>query len=97
MGRAVEAQCEAEPGTVVPIIDRERCEGKSDCVQVCPYEVFELRELTASQKSGLSLLGRLKAWAHGNEQAFVLRPDECHACGLCVKACPEQAISLRKR
>ncbi len=97
MGSQVEAQCQDEAGAIVPIIDRNRCEGKSDCVQVCPFEVFELRELSASQKGAMSLMGRVKAWAHGNEQAFVVRPDECHACGLCVKACPEKAISLRKR
>ena len=30
-------------------------------------------------------------------QALVKAPDDCHACGLCVEACPEDAITLRAR
>jgi 4Fe-4S ferredoxin len=44
--------------------------------------------------ASLPLLGRLKAWAHGNRQAFVVRSGDCHACGLCITACPEQALQL---
>jgi NAD-dependent dihydropyrimidine dehydrogenase PreA subunit len=40
------------------------------------------------------LLGRLKALAHGGKQAFAVSAEACHACGLCVKACPENAIRL---
>ncbi len=79
---------------MVPVIDRNRCEGKEDCVRVCPYGVFEMRSLSAGDKATLSWVGRLKAWAHGNRQAFVLNPDACHACQLCVEACPETAIRL---
>ncbi|HEY4184287.1 MAG TPA: ferredoxin family protein [Polyangia bacterium] len=25
-----------------PVVDRARCEGKRDCVEVCPYGVFEV-------------------------------------------------------
>ncbi|HEX7929245.1 MAG TPA: ferredoxin family protein [bacterium] len=80
---------------VVPMIDRNRCEGKSDCVRVCPYHVFELGKLTPEQRSELSFLGKLKAWAHGNTQALVMNPDACRNCGLCVTSCPERAITLK--
>ncbi|MCW5621804.1 MAG: ferredoxin family protein [Burkholderiales bacterium] len=80
---------------MIPVIDRNRCEAKAACVEVCPYDVFEIRTLSSPQRAQLSLRGRLKAWAHGNRQAFVVRAEDCHACGLCVKACPEQAIQLR--
>ena len=43
----------------------------------------------------LGLLARFKVFVHGGKQAFVTRPADCHACGECVKACPEQAIQLR--
>ena len=34
-------KCRAEPGRFLPVIDRGRCEGKRDCVEVCPHRVFE--------------------------------------------------------
>jgi NAD-dependent dihydropyrimidine dehydrogenase PreA subunit len=84
-----------EPGKLLPRIDRSRCEGKEDCVRVCPYHVFEVRPIDASDRAGLGPLARLKLWVHGGRQAYLTAPDDCHACGLCVKACPEHAITLR--
>ena len=86
--------CRGEPGKVAPVVDRNRCEAKAGCVRVCPYGVFEIRLLSEADRRSLSLLGRLKAWAHGNRQAFVARPEACHACRLCIEACPEEALSL---
>ncbi len=86
---------EAKP-RVIPVINRNKCEGKEDCVRVCPHGVFALATLTDADKAGMSLLGRLKARVHGNRQAFVVNPDVCHACGVCVTACPEKAIRLVK-
>ncbi|WP_322751665.1 MULTISPECIES: ferredoxin family protein [unclassified Frankia] len=83
-------------GVALPIIDRNRCEGKEDCVVVCPYDVFEVRKLTEQEREGMSLLGSLKYLAHGRRQAVVAKPMDCHACGLCVQACPEKAITLRR-
>jgi NAD-dependent dihydropyrimidine dehydrogenase PreA subunit len=80
---------------VVPIVDRERCEGKEDCVAVCPYGVFTVRKLGADEREALGLFTRFKVFVHGGKQAFVARPNDCHACGRCVEACPERAIQLR--
>ncbi len=88
------AECRSERGRVAPAIDRNKCEGKADCLRVCPYGVFALGVLPAEQRGALSLLGRLKGWAHGYEQAFVVKPADCHACKLCIDACPEDAIQL---
>ena len=63
-------------------------------MRVCPYDVFEIRVLDPAERASLSLLGRLKAWAHGNRQAFVVRPGDCHACQKCIDACPENALGL---
>jgi NAD-dependent dihydropyrimidine dehydrogenase PreA subunit len=63
-------------------------------VRVCPYNVFELRALAPEDKKGMSLRGRIKARVHGGRQAFVARPQDCHACAKCVAACPEGAIGL---
>ena len=89
--------CSDISGRVAPVVDRNRCEGKADCVAVCPYNVFEIGTLSKSDRSGLTVLGKLKAWAHGNRQAFVIHPEACHACKLCVDICPENALTLRPR
>lgn len=86
--------CAPEAGRVAPLIDRSRCEAKADCIQVCPYHVFELRRLTDGERAELSWLSRAKLFVHGGKQAFAVRAADCHACGLCVKACPEKAIRL---
>ena len=86
--------CKGEPGRVAPVVDRNRCEGKEDCVRVCPYDVFEMRKLAPEDRAGMSFLGKLKAFAHGNRQAYVVRAADCHACQLCIAACPEEALRL---
>jgi NAD-dependent dihydropyrimidine dehydrogenase PreA subunit len=88
--------CDEAAGRVAPAVDPRRCENKGPCVAACPYDVFEIRKLTPAERGALPLLTRVKVWAHGGKQAFVVRPDACHACGLCVPACPEKAITLGK-
>jgi NAD-dependent dihydropyrimidine dehydrogenase PreA subunit len=89
--------CRAEPGQWRPTVDRGRCEGKHDCVDVCPYDVFEVRRIDDDDFARLSLLGRLKSRAHGRKTAYTPLADQCRACGLCVVACPEKAITLGRR
>lgn len=89
-------ECRAEAGTYRPVVDRSRCEGKRDCVDVCPHSVFEVRRIDDEDFRNLSLLGRLKSMAHGRQSAYTPAADRCRACGLCVVACPEHAITLVK-
>lgn len=88
--------CSQTAGTVVPVIDRNRCEGKAACVAVCPTRVFVVGVLAKDARGGLSLRGRLKGFAHGWKQALIADPDACEACGRCVAACPEKAITLAR-
>ncbi len=90
-------QCRAKPNTYEPVIDRSRCEGKSDCVAVCPYGVFEVRRIADDDFRALSFLGQLKSRVHGRLSAYTPRADACQACGLCVAACPEHAVMLVAR
>ena len=88
------ADCKQQPGVLIPVIDRNRCEGKGECARVCPESVFAIDTLPAEMRSGLSLKGRIKGFAHRWQHALLVNPNACKACGLCVVACPESAISL---
>jgi len=87
-------KCLAPPGRWVPVIDRSKCEGKKECVEVCPYSVFELGSLTEDEFYSMKLMGQLKAIRHGRKTARTPLAEACRACGLCVVVCPEDAISL---
>ena len=77
-----------------PVVDLNRCEGKGVCVEVCPYKVFEVRIIDTADAGPLTLAGKLRRLLHGGRQAVAVRAQDCHACGLCVKECPEGAIRL---
>lgn len=88
------SHCDKQAGRLRPVIDRNRCEAKADCVTVCPYHVFEVGPVPVAERRALSVPGRIKLLVHGGKQAFAPRADACRACGLCVSVCPEQAITL---
>ena len=91
----MDVHCGTQPrGRFMPHIDRNRCEGKGECLAVCPFNVFSLGQLPPEDRKALSLFGKLRGMAHGWEQAFTPNADACEACGHCVRACPERAITL---
>lgn len=65
-----------------------------DCVEVCPYGVFEVTRIKDEDFQALSWLSKLKVAAHGMKAAYTPNIEQCVACGLCVVACPEKAINL---
>jgi NAD-dependent dihydropyrimidine dehydrogenase PreA subunit len=88
--------CKAEPGTFAPVVDRAKCEGKAQCVEVCPVGVFEVRRIEDTEFAKLSMFGKLKSIAHGRKTAYTPQAPACEACGRCVEACPEKAIKLAR-
>src|ERR1700739_2462378 len=64
MKQATNIECKQEAGVFAPVIDRTRCEGKEDCVQVCPYDVFEMRKLSREDKDALPFAARMKPREH---------------------------------
>lgn len=90
------AQCEDSTGPWRVLIDRNRCEGKEDCVKVCPEGVFAIRKLTDAEFDThvKGFLPRLKVRAHGKRQAFADFEADCRHCMRCVSACPEKAITV---
>lgn len=87
-------ECKGLPGKVAPLVDFNKCEAQADCERVCPYDVFEIRPIDDSDRAKLSLRGKIKTWAHGPNKAYTPNADNCHACKLCLDACPENAITL---
>lgn len=80
-----------------PVVELARCEGKADCVVVCPYDVFEIGRVPEEAYRALPWTARLRLWAHGKKTALTPNLDACRACGLCVAGCPERAITLVPR
>lgn len=94
MIRDAASACKQPPGVIAPHVNFARCEGKADCAVVCPEDVFEIRRIDATDYQKLRPLQRLKLRVHGMKVAYVPHADACRACGLCVSACPEHAITL---
>jgi len=89
-------ECRAVPGEFAPVIDRAKCEGKADCVRVCPYDVFVVRRIDDADFAKLGPFAKLKSIAHRRQTAYTPQASACQACGKCVSACPEKAIKLAR-
>ncbi|MFM0191501.1 4Fe-4S dicluster domain-containing protein [Paraburkholderia strydomiana] len=90
------ADCKQKPGVIAPVVDLKRCEGKGDCLDVCPENVFEIRRIDEGDYLSLGLMHRFKLRVHGMKVAYTPNADACRSCGLCVSACPERAIKLAR-
>ena len=96
MKAARKTECKQEPGVIVPVVKLTACEGKGDCLRVCPENVFEVRRIDDADFREFGALQKFKLFVHGMKVAYTPNADACRACGLCVEACPEHAITLAR-
>ncbi|MFM0731780.1 ferredoxin family protein [Paraburkholderia sediminicola] len=96
MSNAPTSTCKQDAGVIAPIVNFKRCEGKGDCAVVCPEHVFEIRRIDTPDYQQLGALQKFKLRVHGMNVAYTPNADACRACGLCVTACPERAITLAR-
>lgn len=87
-------RCDAPAGWWTPVVDRNRCEAERDCVDVCPNDVFEVRRIEPDDFAALARRTQLKVIVHRRLTAYTPNAAACRACGLCVVACPQDAITL---
>jgi NAD-dependent dihydropyrimidine dehydrogenase PreA subunit len=88
--------CRTAAGQFAPVVNRAKCEGKADCVEVCPFHVFEVRRMDDADFARLGMLAKLKSVAHGRKTAYTPLASACESCGKCIEACPEKAIKLAR-
>lgn len=96
MNEKGDKECRQRPGVIRPVVDPARCEGKADCVRVCPVDVFEIVRIPDETFSHLPIFAKFKVFVHGMKTAAMPNVDACEGCGLCVAACPEKAIRLER-
>jgi len=66
--RAIE--CNQTAGVIKPMVDFNRCEGKGECVRVCPENVFAMARIENADYRKLGLASRFKLRVHGMQVAY---------------------------
>lgn len=69
------SKCDETSGKLVPIINLSNCGDKEDCIPACPYDVLEIRTITAEDRLTLNFKGKLKTFFKP-KKAYV-KPQIC--------------------
>ena len=81
----------------IPVIDYNRCTGQGICVEVCPEDIFEIRNLDQiefceeTKATGFCPEPR---FGTKDKRSYPVSVENCTECGECVDKCPEKAITL---
>jgi len=82
---------------LIPHIDYNKCTGRGVCVEVCPEDIFEIRnksQIEFCEDTKTSGFCPEPEFAAKDGRSYPVNIDDCTACEICVKECPEKAITL---
>lgn len=81
----------------IPVIDYNKCTGQGVCVEVCPVDIFEIRNLDQiefCEETKASGMCPEPTFATKAKRSYPVNIDDCTECEICIEKCPEQAIRL---
>ncbi|MCT4673947.1 MAG: 4Fe-4S binding protein [Prolixibacteraceae bacterium] len=89
IAKKVEKELSIKEG--VFIVNEASCDGCGKCIEICPKNAINIKELNEIAVKRLSFKGRLKVRIKGNKKASI-NQNICVGCGRCLKQCHEFAI-----
>jgi pyruvate-ferredoxin/flavodoxin oxidoreductase len=78
----------------VPVWDEKKCIQCNTCAFLCPHSVLRPYLLTDSEVGGLKVLKAKGKELKGLNYRLQISPLDCTGCGMCVDACPVDALSM---
>ena len=76
-------------------IDISYCDGCGACAELCPSNVFDIRELNDTEYKKLSRYQKFWVLIKGRKKSIVAHQEDCTHCRKCVNGCHEKAIKIR--
>lgn len=78
----------------VPVWDEKKCVQCNTCSICCPHAVIRPYLLTDAEKQNLVTVPAKGKEFKGLNFRIQISPMDCTSCGVCVNACPAQALSM---